>query len=40
MIQRLIELFLSMYEKNTVFAKVSKNLARYRSENDFVGPSK
>jgi len=29
----------NMYEKNG-FAEISKNLARYRSENNLVGPSK
>jgi len=31
--------FSTMHEKND-FAEVSKNLARYRLENNFVGPSK
>jgi len=29
----------TLYDKD-YFSKVSKNLARYRSENNFVGPSK
>jgi len=29
-----------MHEKKRFFVEISKNLARYRFENDFVGPSK
>jgi len=34
-----INIVINLYGKKN-FAEVSKNLARYRSENNFVGPSK